>query len=113
MGVLKKLFCRGLRSNGDGEDPRSVALVRAASSVEIGLLSNHPERRRQIEARGASPLMRERRSNALMMHPIGGRLQEERQRQRARAPPFFLLPEQFPVNFGDALGRYLGAAVVG
>jgi hypothetical protein len=36
--------------------------------LNIGLLSNHPERRRQIEARGASPLMRERRSNALMMH---------------------------------------------
>jgi hypothetical protein len=36
--------------------------------LKIGLLSNHPERRRRIEARGASPLMRERRSNALMMH---------------------------------------------
>jgi hypothetical protein len=47
--------------------------------LNIGLLSNHPERRRQIEARGASPLMRERRSNALMMHQIWPQLQEERQ----------------------------------
>ena len=33
--------------------------------MKISLLSNYPERRRQFfEARGASPLMRERRSNS-------------------------------------------------
>jgi hypothetical protein len=59
--------------------------------LKIGLLSNHPERRRQIEARGASPLMRERRSNALMMHQIGARLQEEKQRGRALGRPLALI----------------------
>jgi hypothetical protein len=68
LGSSIEAFCRGLRSNGDGEDRVQVLSFERLLVLKIGLLSNHPERRRQIEARGASPLMRERRSNALMMH---------------------------------------------
>jgi hypothetical protein len=48
---------------------------RAASEIEIGLLSNYPNAAAIFEARGASPLMRERRSNSLMMPYIASTLQ--------------------------------------
>jgi hypothetical protein len=48
---------------------------RAASEIEIGLLSNYPNAAAIFEARGASPLMRERRSNCLMMPYIASTLQ--------------------------------------
>jgi hypothetical protein len=44
------------------EGSRSGALYGAASEIVYGLLSNPSKRRRHFEARGASPLMRERRN---------------------------------------------------
>jgi hypothetical protein len=58
----KKLESKWLRCNGSSESSCSDAQDERLLWLKSGLLSNHPKRRRQlVEARGASPLMRERR----------------------------------------------------